>query len=291
MRLCVAPAGFPRHLDDQLADLECRRLSPSLGRFHLPPFAGFPNPATKRVGMHDRDQLDQRFAEPGSESDQPAALLSRDRNPHRQLAPQNPVLHLQVGHLPGEFLFPPSQGPPWDETNARAPASPGCRWFPIAAPRVGHTGDRRQETPFAQEGEEELAEKSGCRCNKTARSRINRIVAGARFSGCLRSLASWWLWIWECPRSRFGLMCGLVPRSLALRVDVRSCPPDGLFLLILHNLHHGISRKSVASHCPLTTCGEQYGRRFFYAKHESPDGPAAGTGPRILAPGPVISEY
>ncbi len=59
--------------------------------------------------MDNRHQLIEGRAELGAKPDQPVPLLGRDRDPCRELTPQDPVLDLQIGDLAGQ-LFAGSAG-------------------------------------------------------------------------------------------------------------------------------------------------------------------------------------
>jgi hypothetical protein len=55
--------------------------------------------------MHDRDDLVQCPSQLGGEANEPVLFLLGNRNPRRQLTPQNLGLDLEVTDLSGEFLL------------------------------------------------------------------------------------------------------------------------------------------------------------------------------------------
>jgi hypothetical protein len=90
----VAPVGGLGHLDHELTDL--LRLP---GSTRLAPFGlrlALADPAGKRPGMDDGDQFLDRRPEADAQLDEPSSLGRRHVDPLGELAPQNPVLGLEV---------------------------------------------------------------------------------------------------------------------------------------------------------------------------------------------------
>jgi hypothetical protein len=72
----------------------CHRQSPALA-----------NPAAKRVGVNDRDELIHGLAQLRTKANQPVPFVRSERNSGRQLISQDSILDLQVADMPSQFFL------------------------------------------------------------------------------------------------------------------------------------------------------------------------------------------